>query len=257
MPERPLKMVFDKTNIFSFIGFPENAFLGKRMAKKLFLENTSMPVNDRKLFQKNTKSIYWQYTLKPSTCQVLPFKDHEREYHEIAVLSVELDIKEKHKRIAEIIHRAIPYPLMLGFFTEGSELALSIAPKRFSHAEQGAFVAERFFTTEWLNMDTLENREMAFFESLSFHNLPLSNYGALYNAWVDRFTGYECSVFSGTFNIGKDSDRLEALNQCREIESKISDLRAELKKVAFNRQVEINIEIKKKENELKKMVKSL
>ena len=87
--------------------------------------------------------------------------------------------------------------------------------------------------------------------------MPLQTYGALYNAWTDRFTGYECSVLSGIFTIGNAGDRLERLTRCREIESKISELRGQLKKAAFNRQVELNTQIKKFEQELKQLATSL
>ncbi len=258
------KNIIEKSCIFVLgkIGFPESAYLHKRVPKKLFLESGELVASGRKLFRENVKSIYWEYTLKPSTCPVLPYRDNEREY-------------------AEIIHRRIPYPLMIGFFigtTEHTEytekqnkisvssvysvvnksfVALSIAPKRFSQAEHGAFVAERFYTTGWINSEALNAQQSAFVASLAWGNMPLQNYGTLYNAWIDRFTGYECSVLSGTFTIGKAVDRLERLTRCREIESRISELRGQVKKAAFNRQVELNTQIKKFEQELKQLVENL
>lgn len=244
-------------NIWNAISFPDAALLGKRVPKKQFLESGELVASDKKLFRENVKNVYWEYTLKPSTCPVLPYRDNEREYLEVAVLQIEMNSQKGHKRIAEIIHRVIPYPLMLGFYTETGDIALSIAPKRFSQAEHGAFVAERFYTTGWMNSEALKTQEAAFVASLAWDSMPLQNYGTLYNAWTDRFTGYECSVLSGTFTIGKAVDRLERLTRCREIESRISELRGQLKKAAFNRQVELNTQIKKFEQELKQLAASL
>ncbi len=239
------------------LSFPENALLATRVPKKQFLESGLLATGDKKLFKEAVKTIYWQYTLKPSTCPVLPFRDQEREYPEIEALQIEVISQKGYKRIAEIIHRAIPYPLMLGFFTESNEIAISIAPKRFSQAEQGAFVAERFFTTAWIDIDHLKDHESAFFESLIWKNLPLSHYGVLYSVWIDRFTAYECAVLSGSFTIGKDDDRISRLNQCREMESSIAGLRSELKKAAFNRQVELNFQIKQLEHQLREVANGL
>lgn len=244
-------------NIWNAISFPEAALLGKRVPKKQFLESGELVASDKKLFRENVKNVYWEYTLKPSTCPVLPYRDNEREYLEVAVLQVEMNSQKGHKRIAEIIHRVIPYPLMLGFYTESGDIALSVAPMRFSQAEHGAFVAERFYTTGWMNCDALKAQEAAFVASLAWDSMPLQTYGSLYNAWTDRFTGYECSVLSGAFTIGKAGDRLERLTRCREIESRISELRGQLKKAAFNRQVELNTQIKKFEQELKQLAASL
>jgi hypothetical protein len=258
-------------SIFSILDFPTETFLHKRIAKKMFLESDSLGASDQKLFRENVKNVYWEYTLKPSTCPVLPYRDDEREYLEVAVLQVEMNSRKGHKRIAEIIHRIIPYPLMLGFTTETGEIALSVAPKRFSQAEHGAFVAERFFTTDWMEV-TIDNGELTmenekncqlstvnyqFIKSLAWGDMPLQTYGTLYNAWVDRFTGYECSVLTGTFTIAKAGDRLCWLARCWEIESRISELRGQLKKAAFNRQVELNTQIKKCEQELKQLVGNL
>jgi hypothetical protein len=280
-------------SIFSTLNFPKEAYLHKRIAKKMFLENASLGASDKKLFRENVKSVYWEYTLKPSTCPVLPYRDKEREYLEVAILQVKMKSQKGHKRIAEIIHRIIPYPLFLVFqkselrevetgelrmgnekdnsqlTTLNSQFALSIAPKRFSQVEPGAFVAERFYTTCWMNIE-MENEELKienlnklstlnsqFITSLAWSNMPLQTYGTLYNAWMDRFTGYECSMLSGNFTIGKAGDRLDRLTRCREIESRISELRGQLKKAAFNSQVELNIQIKKFEQELKQLAGEL
>lgn len=275
----------DKLAVFSGVGFPEAAYLHKKIPKKQFLESGELVVSDKQLFRENVKNVYWEYTLKSSTCPVLPYRNNEREYLEVAILQIELASQKRHKRIAEIVHRLIPYPLMIGFYIQQEEepqmdtdthgfknasicahlcssvvsndFALSIAPKRFSQAEHGAFVAERFFTTGWMSSEALNDREAAFIQSLAWSNMPLQNYGSLYNAWIDRFTGYECSVLSGTFAIGNAGDRLERLTHCREIESKISALRGQLKKAAFNRQVELNTQIKQMERELAGMVETL
>jgi len=273
-------------SVVSNIGFPESAYLHKRVPKKQFLESGELVASDKKLLGNQVKNVYWEYTLKPSTCPVLPYRDDEREYLEVAVLQVEMNSQKGHKRIAEIIHRLIPYPLMIGFYIVQEELtakeakhtkkedeennfrdfsafrgsnifALSIAPKRFSQAEHGAFVAERFYTTGWMNSEALKTQEAAFVASLAWDSMPLQTYGSLYNAWTDRFTGYECSVLSGAFTIGKAGDRIERLTRCREIESRISELRGQLKKAAFNRQVELNTQIKKFEQELKQLAASL
>ncbi len=247
----------DIENVWDAIAFPEAALLGKRVPKKQFLESRELVASDKKLFQENVKTVYWKYTLKPSTCPVLPYRDNEREYLEVAILQVEVNSPKGYKRIAEIIHRVIPYPLMLGLYAETSEFALSIAPKRFSQAGHNTFVAERFYTTGWMNCKAFNGCESAFVASLAWGNMPLQTYGTLYNAWTDRFAGYECSLLSGTFTIGNAGHRLEQLTRCREIESNISELRGQLKKSAFNRQVELNTHIKELEQDLKQLVGTL
>lgn len=243
--------------VWSILSFPDAAFLGNRVPKKLFLESDDIATSDKKLFKQVVKKIHWKYTLKPSTCPVLPFKDHEREYLEVAVLEVEMNGEKGLKRCAEIIHRLIPYPLMLCFYVDSGPFALSIAPKRFSQAQSGAFVCEGFFTTDWLLYTALSEYDSSFVHSLAWDTLPLHTYGSLYNAWMERFIAYECAQLSGKFIIRNDQARLEELRACRQLESSIKELRAQLKKSAFNKQVELNTQIKKLEQELTSRAASL
>lgn len=242
---------------WDIIGFPEAALLQKRVPKKQFLENGEHSARDKKLFREGVRNVYWEYTLKPSTCPVLPYKDSEREYLEIATLQIELAANKGYKRIAEIIHRMIPYPLFLCFYTEGNNLALSIAPKRYSQSEQGAYVVECFYTTGFIQCNRIADNDKYFFNSLSWSQLPLGNYHTIYNAWVDRFIAYECSLLSGKFSIGSTGSRNNILEKCRSIESNITELKTELKQAAFNKQVELNTKIKLLEQELKTLAVSL
>ncbi|XOB63883.1 DUF4391 domain-containing protein [Deferribacteres bacterium DY0037] len=245
-----LKTVWDR------ISFPENAILGNRVAKKLFLENEELSAGDKKLIREGVKNIYWAYTLKPSTCPVIPYRDNEREYLEIAVLEIELNKPKGYKRIAEIIHRLIPYPLLIGFADERN-IALSIAPKRYSQAEKGVYVAEHFYTTEWINCTAPVEYEKDFLESLNWSKQKLHNVYTLYGSWQDCFIGYECGKLSGEFKLGDRNSRSEMLNKTREIEQKIAEMRSQIKGLDFNKQVELNTEIKKMQVELKKLAQNI
>lgn len=242
--------------IWSILSFPEKALLEKRIPKKQFLETGRLAGNDKKLFRDNVKNVYWQYTLKPSTCPVLPYQDNEREYLEVAILHVELSAQKGLTRIAEIIHRIIPYPMMLVISNNEENLSFSIAPKRFSQSEQGAYVTESFLTTSWLE-EISTSPQSEFVASLNWNTLSLSNYGALYKEWIDRFIAFESAGKTGSFRLGNSENRQSLLNYYRQIETQISELKSQLKKAAFNKQVELNTEIKKKEQELKQLAASL
>jgi hypothetical protein len=246
-----LKTIWDK------ISFPDSTILGSRVAKKLFLESDSITAADKKLIKDNVKNIYWAYTLKTSTCTIMPYKDDVREYLEIAILEVELVKPKGYKRIAEIIHRMIPYPLLLGFSDDNDNIALSFAHKRFSQAEKGAYVSEQFYTTEWIKKSTLTEFEKAFIDSLSLDKQKLHNFYTLYCSWQDCFIGYECGKISGEFKLGDRNRRSEMLDKTRELEQKIAELRSQIKGIDFNKQVELNTEIKKMQIELKKLSENM
>ena len=59
------------------------------------------------------EELLWVAALKPTTIGVPEYRDDVREYLEIAVLRVTLRAGGKATRLIELIHRAVPYPLLL------------------------------------------------------------------------------------------------------------------------------------------------
>lgn len=247
---KAFEMLLHKLNL------PQKSHLGSRITKKMLLEQSSLVMHDKRLIKENLKSAYWEYTLKPSTCTLLPYHDHEREYLEIAILKVEMTTTKKQKKIAEILHRVIPYPLMIIFIYD-SLISLSLAPKRLSRAEKGAYVIERVYTTDWLSVDDKIEFERDFINSLDFVQQAQTNYLTLYNSWLDRFVAYNCAKLTKKYVVRNAEERRENLARCHELELKISELRSEMKNSAFNKQVELNVMIKKCENELSQLTQRL
>ena len=70
---------------------------------------------DKASLKDDIDKIRWLYTLKPSTINIAPYSDNERDYPEVAVLHFDLSGINRIKRIAQFVNRAIPYPLILLF----------------------------------------------------------------------------------------------------------------------------------------------
>ena len=100
--------------------------------------------------------------------------------------------KSHARRIAEVMHRAIPYPLVI-VFVYGTTCALSLVHKRFSQAEKGAIVAEDFIITDWFDLSAPTPVQNAFLISLAVSALPHTQFFAFYSALVDRLVALDCA----------------------------------------------------------------
>lgn len=245
----------------SKLSFPESSFLEKKIYKKLILEHGECSARDKNSIRDDIDSITWLYTLKPSTVQIRAYQDETREYLEIAVIEVVLKRSTSPKRLAEIIHRAIPYPLML-IFKVDSSFSLSIAPKRFSQAEKGAIVAEEFFATGWIDTSNISMIEETFLDALKLKKLPSSSLLDVYNAWIQRFIAFDCARLTGVFQLESGIEQIEKkrvnLKQCHAVEIKITELRTRLQKESqFAVKVDLNTKIKQLERKLEQQIKSL
>ena len=123
-------------------------------------------------------------------------------------------------------------------------------------------MADEFFATDWIDLAALSPIEESFLHSLTVTVLPHTDFRAFYHALVDRVVTLSCAARTGSFvpETGgiRPEVRRDALAACRDLESRMAEERAALKKeTQFNRQVEHNVRIKQMEKELEQKVAAL
>lgn len=228
---------------YIFFNIPTTCNVGNTIYKKTFYENADLSSADKKLFTDNIKKISWLYCLKPETINIRAYKDDIREYPEIEVIEVEIEKDTKLRRIAEIIMRTIPYPMLL-FFRLEDKIQIYVAHQRVNQNDNSKNILEEFICTDWLNRDSL------LFEKLDIKQMRFTNFYVLYSDIVDAISVYNVSnIIPTTIPItGMEARKLSLAIETLEIE--ISNLRNKLKKeTQFNRKMELNIKIKLLETE--------
>lgn len=234
------------------LAVPETCTLGKRLFKKQFYEHGQLGATDKKAFVEDIDGIEWRYTIKPSTVNVPKLEDDTHEYLEIAILQVVLTVGDRHLRIASVIQKAIPYPLMI-FFVCGSRLAVNAADKRVNRADANKIVTEASYDTGWIDLAAPEAAQAAFLSDFRVTNFSYRNLYDFYQDAVARIIALNCAVHTGRYALqGKASDapkgkteRLEALRQIEKFQQERNELRNKLKKEKnLGSQVSLNTKIK-------------
>lgn len=211
---------------------------GLVVAKKQFFTQADLSSADKKKFDA-VERVRWEHTLKPETTNISAFRDEVREYGEIEVLTAELRERKGVGRLAEIILRAMPYPLLL-FFQHGDEWQLWMGLLRYSEAERGAMTVTEMQATEWLSEDAELWKQMA------FSNQHAADMYALYQAWYDTVSRAKLTALTEE-TLSKEVDGEEArerLKAVAEIDDELAHLRAQMKKEKqMNRRIELNMKI--------------
>jgi len=233
---------------YDFLNIPDSCFIGNTIYKKLFYENADLSTSDKSLFTDTISKITWIYCLKPETINIPAYKDELRDYPEIEVIEVLVHKDYKLKRIAEIIMRTIPYPMLLVFKWE-DEKQLYVAHQRVSQSDSSRNTIEEFISTDWLESDS------ALFAKLDIKQMRFTNFYALYSDIVDTISIYNLSTIIPTDDNITGAEARELSAKIEEIEGQITSLRAKLKKeTQFNRKMELNIEIKRLEQNKNKLL---
>lgn len=238
--------------IVAALDIPAPARVDQRVPKKLLVENGAPTTTDKRRINEGIEELRWVAVLKPTTIGIPAFSDDTREYLEIAVLSAALRPDAQEARLAELIHRAVPYPVFLIAEQDGN-LSLSVAHKRWSQGEAGKTILDEAPIVVDLGEGSKAEHERPFLESLSLSRQPRATLFELYQGWVDKLIALQAARLTGTFRPGnsyKDFDaRREALRDFERLEAEIKTLRsAAAKEKQLPRQVEINLQLQRARN---------
>lgn len=204
---------------FAAIGYSSDAEVGTRIPKTVLLERTTFSAPDRRLLSDGIEILRWEATLKPETVGIAPFNDEDTEYLEIAVISAEFRKSSRVHRLRELIHRAIPYPVVL-VAQVGEEFVLSLAQKRRSQSEADAFVLDG----EAVEV-VLEPVLPEFLEAFALASQPRSDLRALYQGWIETAEALQAARRTGGFTLPRSPKhaerRRDALRECARIEEEM------------------------------------
>lgn len=238
--------------LIAALDLPTSALVGQRVPKKLLLEHAPTAV-DRRRIADGIDEVQWVAVLKPATVGVPKYRDEAREYLEITVLSAVMRAGAKAVRLAELIHRAVPYPVVL-VSEQGEGLSLSLAHKRWSEAETGATVLDGDVVSADIASGDAGAPVQAFRAALALTRQPRGHLLGLYQGWMDALVALLTAQITGEFSVAESpahaSARQEALRECARLDAEIVRLRAAAaRERQVPRQVDLNLELKRAERQ--------
>lgn len=252
-------MIVDQTqNLIKSLDLPPASRVDQRIPKKLLLEKSTLTVSDKRLITDAVEQLQWVAALKPSSVGLAEYKDEQREYLEIAVLTVALKDTVGapcQKRIAELVHRAIPYPTLL-LLCCSNVISISLANKRWSQSDAAKVVLDGDVISLTLDGMTANEESVArdFLRTMSLSNFH-HNLLDLYQGWIASVEALKAAGMTGSF-VSKSSQeeivaRRVALYECERLKVEGDRIRALAKnEKQMVRKVELNLSLKRIENEL-------
>ena len=236
-------------DLITALDLPGSCRVDQRVPKKLLVENGAPTASDKRQINDGIEEIQWLAALKPNTIGVPEYRDDVREYLEIAVLSVTLRGNAKAGRLAELVHRAVPYPMVLLLNSEQT-LMLSLAHKRWSQNEAGKVVLDGDMVEVALPGAAPSSAiETAFMQALALARQPQATLYALYQGWMDNLEALLAARLTGSFKDANSPEqaaaRRQGLQDCQRLELEAVSLQAKAaKEKQLARQVELNLALK-------------
>jgi hypothetical protein len=232
--------------VIAALDLPADARVDQRVPKKLLVENGAPAAADKRQINDGIEELLWVAVLKPASRGVPVFRDDAREYLEIAVLTLTLRPGAKAPRLAELVHRAIPYPVFL-IQTLPEGIGLSLSHLRWSRGQSGQTVLDGPFVTVAVDPATPATGD--FLASLRVASQPRQHLHALYQGWIERCEAYTAARLTGRFTLASDRDAAErrraALTEHGRLTREIRALSAQAaRETQLKRRVELNLQLK-------------
>ena len=201
------------------LGLPRSTEVNRRVAKEKLYANASLTPQVRSMIRDQIESVTWRNKLADSTIGT----NAGEEATEIQVFEIRLRQRELNKRILPAITKAIPYKILF-IITFGEE------------AQAWMEAAGTFYHTPWVPLEGL---------TLKFQGLNLDAvYENLVRQIADGRLGTE----------GNIADAVERDRRRQKLERDIAALEKKmLREKQFNRQVELNGELKRLRKELEEL----
>lgn len=252
-------------DLLAALALPPAALVQQRIPKKMLAEHGAATLADRKLVQERIDVLTWHAALKPATVGVAAFEDEQRSYLEVAVVSAKLrqnvvpvgsispSLSPGFRRVAELVHRAIPYPTLL-LAEDGPQLAISTAHIRWAQRDAERTVLDGELVMAPIHQvsqaDASEGQALgAFLAALALMNQPRTHLMSLYQGWLDTISAWQAVELTGHFkpseSAAQAAERRQALRVCKDLDARIAAARsAASKEKQMARQVAANLEIK-------------
>ena len=219
---------------------PVGARQSTRIAKKILADQAAANPSDRRFIEQGLDDVVWTGVLKPTTIAVPAFQDETRDWGEIAIITLSVRDNVNPMRVASLLHKAIPYPLLLVADTK-SGLQISCAHIRRALNDESKRVSDTPLVATIQGSSIVE----PFVAAWALPNLPATNMAILYGAFVARLESWLAAELTGRWhhsdNEGAIIRRREALMEHKILVSEAAELHKSAARArAMRDRVELN-----------------
>ena len=194
--------------VLTALALPAQALADQRIPKTLLLEHGTPTSADKRLIEASVAELRWNAALRPDTVAIPAHDTATHAYPEVQVMTLTRRALKPDSagatRLRELIHRAIPYPLLL-LDADQESTWLSLAPKRRSQAQEGAVVLEHDLQAIPLAASPFLAPLLA---QLPPSVRPFADLRDLYAHWQAALLSWQIAAMTGQFRLYPQPDPL-------------------------------------------------
>ena len=250
---------------------PRDCIVDSLIPKKDVFEAAELNNKDKRIFTDLVKQIKWCYNFTEDNIRVSKYSDDIRNYEEVELINITLKYDNVHKidigkfkeddkidRIADIMMRFIPYPILLTIQYD-NELKFYAAHIRESKADSEKIVIDgKILSTNWMDLDRLSEIEDDFISKIQFDNLDRVDFYRFYNTYFEAVVQHDGAILAGgTVDLSIEEIK-KIYDEIAILDSKIKEIEKEISEENnFNDKMKLNIKAHKFKEEKEMLLNEL
>ena len=218
------------------LSLPRTTELNRRIPKNKFYEKLPVSPETKRLFIDQIKNVIWRNKIASTTANIAPGE----KVTEIEVFEIQLNNKMLDEKVLKIIDEGILYHIVFVLhYEEQIQIWASYKEPKKKNDNQSKVTA--YCHTDWIQED-----EYSF-------GLTGVNLDKVYENLFREIAGDQIDS-NATQNEYNLKDAIELTKKKKDLEKKINKLKTQVKKEKqFNKQIELNDELKKLKKEYEKL----
>jgi hypothetical protein len=242
----------DLEDLFEALQIPDACIIDRRIPKKRLSEEAPTWA-DRRRISDDVERIQWRAVLKPENTGIAAFKDQDHVVEEVSVLQLELRSDRYSDRIIELVHRAIPYLVVL-ITRHEHHASVSLADKRWSLVERSKMVLEEDVLQADVSSDRTPEYTGELLSHMALAQQPQSSLYATYRGWMDTLVAFLAAAYTGRFSLSESPEHAEhrrhALKRVEMLANEINRIqRSAGKERQVAKRAELNLRLQKLRSE--------
>ena len=241
-----------------FLQIPDRCLLNKKITKAFYKRNFDLTTSEKALLEdpEIMVAVNWLASISPDTANINSFQQDNYLFEEVQIISVqttERNFSINQQKIADLIQKYIPYPILLTVFTE-LNFILNTCDKRINQNDSSRRTIERRYFTEAISLEVANDQENAFLKSISFGNLDKTNLKTLYESYSRCIIALQASALNGLFiprTQIRTQENLIHLENIETLKNEIITLQNLAKKEKqLKQQINLNTQVQMKREEI-------
>ncbi len=198
----------------------------------------------------------WLASVSPANANITRYQDGQYLFEEVEIISVQStgnDFDRNHPKIAELVQKYIPYPVVLCIYHDNG-FVLNTCDKKINQNDSSKRTIEKRYIAGIINRAEPTEQQQAFLNSLAFPELDKTNLKTYYEAYSQRIIALQSASFSGLYTPRAQSRTQSDMDKLEKIEAlnkEILILQNQAKKeTQLSQRVELNTQIQQKRKQV-------